>query len=191
MKLMHWMLALAAVSLMAAACSSTTASSATPAKDTVTTDDIAPTTDVPADTAAPADVLKTDTAPATDVPVAADVTATASDKGCLAAADKTYLDGLNADSTKKAAFGDASLTCTLKKGCLAKSGDAAQQQCIADCLQTLTPLTANCAMCYGGYSWCGAKKCLADCAADPLSAACSACLGTNCDPVKNACAAGQ
>lgn len=187
MKMMNWMLALAAVALMAAACSSsTTAAAGTPAADVTTTAD----TKAPTDTAAPADtVAAADTVTATDTAAATD--AAAGEKGCLAAADKTYLDGLNADATKKAAFGDASLTCTLKKGCLAKSGDAAQQSCIADCLAAATGLTTNCAACYGGYSWCGAKKCLAQCAADPLSQPCSDCLGTNCDPVKNDCAAGK
>jgi len=132
-----------------------------------------------------------------DIPKTPDVPTTYPDvpstggQGCLAAADKTYLESLNSDGAKKKTFGDASLTCTLKKGCLAKSGDAAQQECITACLQTMTPLTQPCAACYGTYAWCGAKKCLASCAADALSQQCAECLATQCDPPKNACAAGQ
>jgi len=194
MKTMNWMLLLAAVSLVAAACSSDTKSSGKPATDVVTAADVAADAAVPTDTKAPSDSV----APADAVTATADavapadaVTATAGDKGCTAAADQTYLTSLNSDKAKEKEFGDASLTCTLKKGCLAKTGDPAQQKCIADCLQTLTPLTTNCAFCYGNYSWCAAKKCLAQCAADPLSQACADCRKTNCDPVKDACTAGK
>ncbi len=108
--------------------------------------------------------------------------------GCSGAISAKYLAQTKSAPKALASFQDAELTCTLKKGCLAKSTDDAKAACVAGCLAQETPLDATCGACYGAYNLCWAKQCLAQCAADPNSSPCAACVATNCDNALNFCA---
>lgn len=198
MKTLRLMLALAAVAMVAVACENE--DGGTPATtDTVSTTDTvigdaatdaAPTDTTTTDTVT-GDTTTTDDTTATDT--AGDATTTTGDApGCTAASDKEYQTKIGtAGSDEQKQYAAVAKDCTLAKGCLAKSGDDAQKQCISDCIKAGTPFSQNCANCYGAHSHCAAKKCLAQCAADPTSAACGECRKTNCDPDLAKCSAGQ
>ncbi len=70
---------------------------------------------------------------------------------------------------------DEAQTCGL--GCL---GDADPGACASACVVTETGLSADCAGCYAGIVVCSIDNCLASCAADPDSEACTTCQAENC-----------
>ena len=123
--------------------------------------------------------------------------------GCTSDSDQSVISLLTPGSAAADNFATIVADCTLKQGCLAKgstcaSNDgklAAQGLCVAKCINGASgapPISANCAWCYGEYSGvCGFQSCLSQCAAAPSSAACTACLATNCDGKANACKAGN
>ena len=118
--------------------------------------------------------------------------------GCSAADDQALLkvltDNANGEAGKMA---NIVKDCTLTKGCMAKDTEDQQKDCIRDCvlesdLAKDNKMSSDCAACFGTYKgWCGANKCLAKCAVDPSSQACSDCLAKECDPVYDLCLAGD
>lgn len=196
MKKLRWLLALAAVAAMAFGCEeekkTTTTTTDTTSGDTAVGD--AAGTDAVAGDSAGTDATAGDTTAgdtaATDV--AADVSAAAA-TGCTGATDKTFREGLAKDQAKYGAFAGKLSDCTLKKSCLAKTGDSVQIACIGTCITEVYAaegLTTPCGNCFGMTGWCAAKKCLASCAADATSQACADCRKTNCDPAAAACYEG-
>ncbi|MCO4763598.1 MAG: hypothetical protein KC502_18955 [Myxococcales bacterium] len=131
------------------------------------------------------------------VDAASDATTTNADPGCTSADDQAFNKLLTDDKAKGGAMATAVSNCTLKKGCLGKADADAKKNCIRDCLLEDALLkdnkvSSNCAACYGTYKgFCGADKCITDCAADPSSAGCSKCLETNCDPDFSKCVSGK
>ena len=81
---------------------------------------------------------------------------------------------------------DAAQSCGL--GCL---GDADPGSCSADCVATETGLSNACAGCYAGVVVCSIENCLAPCAANPDSDACTSCQQTNCLPEYYACTGNE
>jgi cysteine-rich repeat protein len=117
----------------------------------------------------------TDTGPS-DTGVA-DTTPVVTTDLCINAADRSVLAGDGAAMVTDAAEG-----CGLS--CL---GDADPGACAGDCLATETGLTNGCAGCYAGAVVCWITNCLAPCAADRDSRACSECKAANCIDDFNAC----
>lgn len=193
MKTMNQALALAAVAILAVACgedakpATTAAADTTAAKDTVAGDATA------ADGAvAVAGDATADTAKADGVAPAGDVSAAAAEPGCTSAADKTYL-ATFADPAAAAKFGDSNKKCTLG-GCYPGNGDEkVGAKCIGDCIiKDGHGLSGNCAACYGGFSYCSAKNCIASCAAAPTGADCKKCQEEKgCTKTKDDCTAGK
>ena len=62
-------------------------------------------------------------------------------------------------------------------GCL---GDADPGACSATCVAEATGLSADCAGCYADTVVCSIENCLAQCATDPSSEACTTCQAENC-----------
>lgn len=93
---------------------------------------------------------------------------------CLNEADQTILETVDVT-------GEAQ-TCGL--GCL---GDADPGTCAGECVATETGLSEDCAGCYSGIVVCSIDNCLASCAADPSSEACTTCQAENCLEDFNLC----
>jgi len=204
------MLALAAVTVFAVACGDDPKTPVTTTTDTTTSDASGTDATTGSDAAAP-DTAKTETTgdtstdvtAGTDATTGTDTTNTTADTsatdakssfpGCTAAGDQGFLQSLAADKAKGDKFRDDVKSCTLTKGCLGKATDNDKVKCINDCLDAIyvgTP-SSTCDACYALNGYCGASKCLSKCAVDAASAGCQECLATNCDPAKNACAAGS
>ncbi|HAN30862.1 MAG TPA: hypothetical protein DCQ06_04635 [Myxococcales bacterium] len=118
--------------------------------------------------------------------------------GCSAADDQAFLKVLTDNADGEAGkVTNIVKDCTLTKGCMAKDTEDEQKDCIRDCVLESDLVKSNkvsndCAACFGTYKgWCGAKKCLAQCAVDAGSQACGDCLASNCDSVYDLCLAGD
>jgi cysteine-rich repeat protein len=96
---------------------------------------------------------------------------------CLNDADRAVLAGDGSSAVTDAAQG-----CGL--GCL---GDADPGACAGACVAEETGLSNECAGCYAGVVVCSITNCLAPCAADPDSRACSECQAANCIDDFRAC----
>jgi hypothetical protein len=115
------------------------------------------------------------------------------DPGCTAAGDAAFVAKLKSDAALDSDFRQIVKKCTLSP-CQSKPCELDKKLCIRDCIlkDTGKALSENCAWCYAAFSgYCGFKFCLSDCAADPGSDACKACLAANCDDKKNACLEGK
>jgi hypothetical protein len=178
MRSLKGLLALAMVAIAAVGCGEDSKTTTT-----TTTDTTSDTT--PSDTADVAGDVTTTT------DVAGDATATAG--GCSGDADKAFRAMISGDQGKTTTFANDLKNCTLAKGCLGKPTDSEKIACIGACVKDIygkDGLTTSCSNCYGLTGWCGAAKCLAQCAADPTSQACTDCRNTNCKPIEDACNAG-
>jgi hypothetical protein len=175
MKTCKTLLTIAICALFAVGCEDDSTGS-TPATDTAAGTDVAAGTD--------ATTAGSDTGSA--CPAAYEMPAT--DPGCTGAADKTFITGLSGDETAADDFANILRTCTLQKGCLAKTCESDKIKCISECLKKDVDdaISYQCSYCYGTYSgYCGFKKCLAVCATDTPD--CAPCLAANCDIKRDAC----
>ncbi len=178
MKNIKNLLALATMAILAVACGSTAATSGT-ATDTGAAADDTTDSGVAADGTAAGDTA------AADMASAPTLTCTAPGaggfKGCTGDTDQKFLGTLK-DPDKVKKFKDDVRTCTLMKGCGAKSTYADKVQCITDCMVDIYKgdgLTENCARCYGFTGQCGVEKCISKCAVD--TGECDPCLAQYCD----------
>ncbi len=88
---------------------------------------------------------------------------------CMNAADLGIIGGDEVDATGEAQ--DCGLSCL---------GDEDPGACSETCVVDATGLSGDCAGCYAGVVVCSIQNCLAPCAADPSSEACTSCQAENC-----------
>lgn len=154
MRKINWLLALAAVAMLAVGCGSEETKTTT-TTDTSTTKDTTTTTDtMNMGDGMMADMAMGDTA-------MADTATTTADKGCLGAADMAYVEALSKDPAKAEAFTNDTKSCTLGS-CISKTTDAEGSACVGNCLVNTKghKLSVTCATCYGIRAFCTLNNCV-------------------------------
>ncbi len=160
MRKINWLLALAAVAMLAVGCGSDTTTTTTTTNDTSTAKDTTTTTDtMNMGDGTMADMKMGDSTMA-DTMMADTATMTA-DKGCLGASDMAYVEELSKDQAKAEAFTNDTKSCTLGS-CISKTTDAEGSACVGKCLVETKghKLTVGCATCYGIRAFCTLNNCV-------------------------------
>ena len=181
MRKINWLLALAAVAMLAVGCGSDTKTTTTATTDTSTTKDTTATDTMAADMSM------------------GDAATTTTDKGCLSATDTAYVTKLGGDATLAGKFTEDVKNCTL-----ASAGATDQATAVAAIGKCVVgkgyPISPSCGGCYGLRGYCTFKNCVANqtesatanCIADAGGASCTACANKyNCITASDDCKAGK